>query len=61
MRGQEEGEAGAFFYKLLGKDGGRFFFLLLLKVSGVLNLSVALWTLFYRWQESLKEERLIEK
>lgn len=37
------------------------FFSLVLEVSRALNLCATVWTLFYRWQECLKEERLIER
>lgn len=41
--------------------GGFFFFSLVLEVIGALNLWAMVWTLFYRWQECLKEGRLIER
>lgn len=39
----------------------RFFFSLVLEVIGALNLCATVWTPFYRWQECLKEERLIQR
>lgn len=38
-----------------------FFFSLVLEVRGALNLCAEVWTLFYRWQECLKDERLMER
>lgn len=45
----------------MGENLRNLFFSLVLEVSGALNLCAAVWTLFYRWQECLKEERLIER